>query len=55
MNPNTPGDPSRPLVSSGVAARFNLLGAFVFEMFYARPFQRPDVDWDFGVVIRPGW
>ena len=54
-NPNTSGSPSRPLVSTGIAARFNLLGAFVFEMFYARPFQRKSVNWDFGVVIRPGW
>jgi hypothetical protein len=55
-----PGIPSNemknaePLVSSGVSARVNLLGALVFEMFYARTFQR-STDWDFGVVLRPGW
>jgi len=54
-DPSTSGSPSRPLVSTGVAARFNLLGAFVFEVFYVHPFQRPDVNWDLGLVIRPGW
>jgi Tol biopolymer transport system component len=55
VDPATPGAAAQPLVSSGVAARFNLLGAFVFEMFYAYPFQRPDLGWDLGLVIRPGW
>ncbi len=55
IDPETPGVRSRPLVSAGLTARFNLLGAFVFELFYVRPFQRPDVGWDLGLVIRPGW
>jgi hypothetical protein len=46
--------PARPVVSSGVSARINMLGALVFELFYARTFQRAR-DWDFGVVLRPGW
>ena len=45
---------ARPLVSSGVSARMNVMGAFVMEMFYARTFQRIQ-DWDFGVILRPGW
>jgi hypothetical protein len=45
---------AEPLVSSGVSARVNLLGALVFEMFYARTFQRSR-NWDFGVILRPGW
>ena len=46
--------PARPVFSTGVATRTNLLGALVFEMFYARTFQRA-TDWNFGVVLRPGW
>ncbi|PEN14454.1 peptidase S9 [Longibacter salinarum] len=46
--------PARPVVSTGVAARMNLLGAAIFEVFYARTFQR-DQDWNFGLVLRPGW
>ena len=45
---------ARPVVSSGVSARVNLLGALVMELFYARTFQRTRT-WDFGVVLRPGW
>ncbi len=43
-----------PVTSAGVSARVNLLGAIVFEMFYARTFQRSQ-PWDFGVILRPGW
>jgi hypothetical protein len=45
---------AQPVFSTGVSARVNLLGALVFEMFYARTFQRSK-DWDFGVLLRPGW
>ena len=45
---------ARPVVSSGMSARINLLGAVVLEMFYARTFQRTR-DWDFGIILRPGW
>ncbi len=45
---------AEPVTSAGVSARVNLLGAIVFEMFYARTFQRTK-PWDFGVVLRPGW
>ena len=44
-----------PVTSAGFTARFNLLGALIIETFYAYPFQRPNVGWDFGVVLRPGW
>jgi outer membrane protein assembly factor BamA len=43
-----------PVTSAGVSARVNLLGAIVFEMFYARTFQRSQ-PWDFGLILRPGW
>ena len=45
---------AQPITSAGLSARVNLLGAIVFEMFYARTFQR-DKPWDFGLILRPGW
>ena len=45
---------AQPVTSAGVSARVNLLGAVVFEMFYARTFQRSQ-PWDFGLILRPGW
>jgi len=45
---------AEPVTSAGVSARVNLLGAVVFEMFYARTFQRSK-PWDFGLLLRPGW
>jgi hypothetical protein len=47
-------DLATPLVSSGVSARVNVLGAMIMEFFYARTFQRQQ-DWDFGVLLVPGW
>jgi Tol biopolymer transport system component len=46
--------PAQPVTSAGVSARVNVLGAIVLEAFYARTFQRTK-NWDFGVVLRPGW
>jgi dipeptidyl aminopeptidase/acylaminoacyl peptidase len=46
--------PARPVMSAGVSARVNLLGAIVFEAFYARTFQRTK-NWDFGLILRQGW
>jgi outer membrane protein assembly factor BamA len=43
-----------PLFSSGVGARFNLLGIMILEAYYAYPFQRPD-GWHWGFNIAPGW
>jgi hypothetical protein len=45
---------ARPLVSTGISARMNVMGALILETFYARTFQRLQ-DWDFGVILRPGW
>jgi Tol biopolymer transport system component len=45
---------ARPVTSAGLSARVNLLGAVIFEAFYARTFQRTK-PWDFGVILRPGW
>jgi Tol biopolymer transport system component len=44
-----------PVFSAGVSARANLFGYAVLELFYARPFQRPDKDWVFGFQLAPGW
>jgi hypothetical protein len=46
--------PAEPVTSAGVSARVNVLGAVVLEAFYARTFQRTK-NWDFGVILRPGW
>lgn len=46
--------PAQPVTSTGVAARMNVLGSAIIEIFYARTFQR-DQDWDFGLLLRPGW
>jgi hypothetical protein len=45
---------ARPVTSAGVSARVNVLGAAIFEVFYARTFQRQQ-PWDFGLILRPGW
>lgn len=44
-----------PVVSAGVNARVNVLGAFVAELMYVFPFQRPDKGWHFDFHISPGW
>jgi hypothetical protein len=44
-----------PVVSTGVAARFNVLGSLLLEMYYARPFQRTDTTWEWGLRISPGF
>ncbi len=53
FNGNDPRD--TPVVSAGVAARFNVLGYIVAEVFYARAFQRPANPNQFGFQILPGW
>jgi len=45
---------AQPVTSAGVSARVNVLGAIVMEAFYARTFQRTK-NWDFGLILRPGW
>jgi Tol biopolymer transport system component len=44
-----------PVVSSGVTARFNILGAFLLEAYVTRPFQRSDTNWTWGVRLSPGF
>jgi outer membrane protein assembly factor BamA len=44
-----------PVVSAGVAARINVLGFAVFEIYYAHPFQRPGKGAHFGFQLAPGW
>ncbi|HEX6202365.1 MAG TPA: BamA/TamA family outer membrane protein [Thermoanaerobaculia bacterium] len=44
-----------PVFSAGIAARIVLGGYLPIELYYAKPFQRPDEDWQFGLVISPGW
>jgi hypothetical protein len=44
-----------PVFSTGVSARFNVLGYLVFEAYYAYPFQRPQKGAHFGFQLLPGW
>jgi outer membrane protein assembly factor BamA len=44
-----------PVMSSGVSARFNLLGFMILEAYYAYPFQRPGKGWHWGFSLAPGW
>ncbi len=44
-----------PVLSTGVSARFNVLGFMVFEAYYAYPWQRPDKGWHWGFQIAPAW
>jgi outer membrane protein assembly factor BamA len=44
-----------PIFSAGIAARVNILGAIVGQVYMAFPFQRPQKTTQFGFVIAPGW
>ncbi|MSR35938.1 MAG: peptidase S9 [Gemmatimonadetes bacterium] len=44
-----------PLLSTGVSARFNVLGFMILEAYYAYPWQRPDKGAHWGFQIAPGW
>ena len=44
-----------PVFSTGVSARFNVLGYLIAEVYYAYPFQRPAKGAHFGFNISPGW
>ncbi|RQW01142.1 MAG: hypothetical protein EH225_09760 [Calditrichaeota bacterium] len=44
-----------PVFSTGLAARVNLLGYIVGQVYYAIPFQRPEKDGLFGFVFAAGW
>jgi hypothetical protein len=44
-----------PVVSTGVAARVNVLGVLILETYYAYPWQRPEKGWHWGFQLAPGW
>ncbi len=44
-----------PVFSTGVSARFNVMGMLVVEAYYAHPWQRPGKGWVWGIDIAPGW
>lgn len=44
-----------PVVSTGATARFNVLGNFLVETYLARPFQRRDTTWTWGIRLSPGF
>jgi hypothetical protein len=44
-----------PVFSTGVSARFNVMGFMILEAYYALPFQRPTKGWHWGFQVSPGW
>ncbi len=44
-----------PVTSTGVSSRVNIGGMMIFEIYYARPYQRPLKGGHFGLVLSPGW
>jgi len=44
-----------PVFSTGISARFNVLGFLILEAYYAYPWQRPQKSWHWGFNIAPGW
>jgi len=44
-----------PVVSAGVATRLSLFNAFVLEVFWVHPFQRPGRGGYVGFQLTPGW
>jgi len=44
-----------PLWSTGVGARFNILGFMILEAYYAYPWQRPEKGAHWGFNLAPGW
>ncbi|HYV96360.1 MAG TPA: hypothetical protein VE967_02770 [Gemmatimonadaceae bacterium] len=44
-----------PVVSSGISARANVLGAIIVELYWVNPYQRPGKGRYFGFQIAPGW
>ena len=47
-------DTPKWVMSTGVALRVNLFGAFIIEPYYARPLRK-DASWVFGINFVPGW
>ena len=44
-----------PVFSTGISARFNVLGFMILEAYYAYPWQRPEKGWHWGFNLAPGW
>lgn len=44
-----------PVLSAGIASRFNVLGYLILEVYYAYPFQHPHEGWQFGFSMAPGF
>ena len=44
-----------PLLSTGLGARFSVLGFMILEAYYAYPWQRPDKGAHWGFQVAPGW
>jgi outer membrane protein assembly factor BamA len=55
FNLSTNSNERIPVFSAGIAARFNLFGYIVGQIYYADAFQRPGSRYQFGFVISPGW
>jgi len=51
----TPSTERIPVFSAGVAARFNVFGYLIGQVYFAKAFQRPDNSNQFGFLISPGW
>jgi len=43
------------VVSTGLSARWNVLGYAILESYIAHPFQRPGKGWIWGFQLVPGW
>ena len=52
---STADDARVPLFSSGISARFNILGMMILEAYYAYPWNRPVKGWHWGFNLAPGW
>ncbi len=44
-----------PVFSAGAALRFNILGAFVVQVYWAWPFERQNIGGSWGIVLETGW
>ena len=44
-----------PVMSVGISFRFNILNAFIFETYYAHPFQNSTAGSHWGFQLTPGW
>jgi hypothetical protein len=44
-----------PVFSTGIGARFNILGALILEAYYAKPWQREFKGAHWGFQLQPGW